>query len=84
MKTTPDQVRRVAEKHVQMYERRIRIKETDAPGARNINLEDCKKYLRIWKSIVEKGGQNLTPEEITEVSDAYDSGEYDDIFTETN
>ncbi len=84
MKTTPDKVVRVAEKHIRLYENRILIKETDSPGAKNINLEECKRYLRIWLSIKSKGGQNLTAEEVDELEDAYNSGEYDDIFKETN
>jgi|HigsolmetaAR201D_1030396.scaffolds.fasta_scaffold76477_2 hypothetical protein len=84
MKTTPDKVVRVAEKHIKLYENRIRIKETGLPGAQYINLEECKKYLRIWLSIKAKDGQNLSPEEAAEVADAYYSGEYDDIFKETN
>ena len=84
MKTTPDKVVRVAKEHVRMYQNRILIKETDGRGAKNINLEECKRYLAIWESIITKGGQNLTPEEVGEISDAYNSGEYDKIFMETN
>lgn len=81
MKTTPDKVLRVAKLHVRIYENRI---DAANRGQRGINIRDCRHYLRIWKSIVAKNGENLTAEEVHEVTDAYESGEYDDIFTETN
>lgn len=84
MKTTPDKVLRVAQVHVKIYENRIAIGKSDKPGARNINVPECEKYLAIWKSIVTKGGKDLSITEANEVSDAYDSGEYDYIFKETN
>lgn len=82
MKTTPDKIVRVAEKHIELYENRISYAKTFK--ADFVNIEECKRYLAIWQSILDKGGQNLTAEEANEVKDAYDSGEYDDIFKETN
>lgn len=86
MKTTPDKIVRVAEKHITMYTHRIRLgtEERDSIRGRSINVPDCKKYLVIWESIKTKGGQNLSREELNEVEDAYDSGDYDNIFTEQN
>jgi hypothetical protein len=85
MKTTPDKIVRVAEKHITLYTHRVRLgEEVGGIRGKNINVSECKKYLAIWTSIKNKGGQNLTPEEVIEVEDAYDSGNYDDIFKETN
>lgn len=81
MKTTPDKIVRVAQKHVEIYEQRVLLGKQ---GYKTINLPECEKYLRIWKSIIAKRGQGLTLEELNEVSDAYDSGEWDHIFRETN
>lgn len=81
MKTTPEQIVDVAKEHVRMYENRV---EAARQGRRGINLDECAHYLRVWQSIANKGGQNLSLEELREVQDAYDCGEYDHIFKREN
>lgn len=76
---TPEDIVRVAEKHVKLYEGRIERKTKQLPGHENIQLKSCQGYLAIWKSIVAKGGQELTKLERREVRDAYDSGEFDGL-----
>ena len=36
-------------------------------------------YLALWKSVVDKKGENLTTREMGEVTDAYYSGEFDNV-----
>lgn len=81
VKTTPNQVERVAELHVRLYTTRV---ERAKAGSQGFNLAECEKYLRIWKSIVAKKGSNLNEEEVGEIVDAFESGDYDDIFGEQN
>lgn len=76
---TVEQVMCVARRHVARYEKRV---EAGERGARYINLEECKQYLALWKSIVEKGATDLSKRQIEELEDAYDAGEFEEDASE--
>jgi hypothetical protein len=75
-KVVPANIILVADKHIEMYERRL---QSDSP---NVNHTECSRYQRIWQSIKDKGGvaSTLTPEERGELIDAIFEGSYDDIL----
>lgn len=69
---------RLAEKHIEMFERRLR-----PPIMARVREDECIRYLAIWKSIRDKKGSvaALTAEEQQEISEATYSGDYDDTLT---
>lgn len=77
-KPTPEQIVVVAQRHVDMYKRRIEISEKREPGHKNVSLEECRSYYAIWTSIVKKEGKDLSERESDEVEDALFSGEFDE------
>lgn len=72
---TSEQIVKVAEKFVLMYEKRVEAAKTG--HGKFVNLGECEMYLSLWKSVVNKKGENLSPQEKREVEDAYYSGEFD-------
>lgn len=49
-----------------------------------VRVPECTHYLQLWRSIVDKAGRenaDFTAEEIREVLDAWDSGDYELYFT---
>ncbi len=71
---TEEQFNSTVEKHILRFQRRI---DLGNQGHRGIRLGECEKYLSIWISIRNKRGVNLNQEEINEVEDAYDAGEFE-------
>lgn len=76
MTITPEQVCKIADKHITMYLNRIKSK------ARHVNIVECQMYLSIWQGVKAKGGKELTHQELGELLDAISSGEFDDILKE--
>lgn len=76
MKTAPEGIVRMAQQHVNIYEKRV---EAGKKGHPNVRLDECEKLLALWKSVVAKGGKELNKEEQGEVVDAVFSGEYEDV-----
>jgi hypothetical protein len=61
-----------------------RFSDLLADGPRYMRKEDCEKALSIWQSIEKKAldsswPSNLTEDEQSEIEDACNGGEYDDI-----
>lgn len=71
---TAEKLLKLADKHIQLYERRL------ASGSPVVNAAKCHAYLIIWKSIKEKKGVDLSELERQEIVEALDSGEYDDLL----
>lgn len=73
------QMRALADAHIRMYENRVRKAKQ---GFKGIRLDECERFLGIWKSIGSKLGQGnwrlrLTRPEVNEIRDALASGDYD-------
>lgn len=79
---TDKQVRVLAEKHIEMFEKRI------ASGAKIVNVSECRRYIEIWRGIQTKvlrwaWRDQFTVEERGEIEDALYSGEWDDVLVAT-
>lgn len=79
MEITLAKVHEAARSHVRMYENRIRS------GSPMVNVEECRKYLRIWNSVLQTRHPNdLTNEAELEILEACYCGDYEDIFGEVD
>lgn len=76
MTTQPnkEQILQIAEKHIVRFTRWL-----EAPS-QGVRVEECKTYLKLWQNVKAKGGENLSKAEISELQDALDSGDYDDLI----
>jgi hypothetical protein len=81
-KLNDQQLKTLTDAHCRMYENRIRRANE---GARGIRVDECQVLLGIWQSIEGKLQQGnwrlrLTKDEVAEIQDALDSGEYDALL----
>jgi hypothetical protein len=79
---TARQVRALADAHIHEFEKKIRAGEA---GSKYVNVEECQRYLRIWKSTQEKAQKEdwkhrLSLTEVNEIKDALFDGGYDDLL----
>jgi len=77
------QLKILTDAHCRMYENRIRRAHE---GARGIRADECEMLLGTWMSIAGKLEQGdwrlrLTRDEVGEIQDALDSGEYEDALS---
>lgn len=75
---TPEQIVKIADKHITWYQNLI------AKGGTGVRVAECRQYLTIWHGTKAKGGKGLSREQLGELHDAISSGEYDDILLEGN
>ena len=68
------QILLLADAHIKMYEKRL---ASDSPY---VNKVETTRLLTIWISIQTKKGAWLTRDETTEIRDAVDSGEFDELL----
>lgn len=73
---TPEQIVKIADKHIAWFQGLI---DNKSPHA---NVIECKAFLSLWQGTKAKGGKNLSMEQLGELHDAISSGEYDDILLE--
>lgn len=73
------QIVAIADLHVEKFRRMLDAASRGSPA---IRADECRHYLNVWSSIVRKHGQNLTPTEASEVRDAIDSEEFDDVLAD--
>ena len=73
MNIASDSIVTVAQRHVELYRRRL---FSDNP---TIDQDLCRDEIDVWMSIEDKKGVDLTREEEDHVQDAYYSGEFDPI-----
>ena len=70
---SPNELTRLAKKHITRFENLLRQHAQGAPG---IRASECLHYLAIWRCVFDKRSwEALTPEERGEVLDAVESGE---------
>jgi hypothetical protein len=73
----------LADAHVKRFENLI---ESAKAGSKNIRVEECEMYVRIWRGIQTKARSAdfdfnlLAKEEQAEVRDAVTSGSYDELL----
>jgi len=69
---TDRQVLALAEAHVNMFNNRIRAAGANTMMARTVNVDECKRYLGIWRSITSKGTHGLVADPPDERGDRRD------------
>ncbi len=69
----PQDILKVAEKHVRLYERRI------ARGGSWVRIDECQALLQLWQGVVRGQGEVLTPNQMYEILDADDAGEFEEF-----
>lgn len=74
MSPTTSQILRLADEHIRHYRRLI------SKSGMGVRAAECKTLLHLWENVKEKGGQNLSPQQMDELRDAVTSGDYDDIL----
>lgn len=69
----PQDILKVAEKHVTLYERRI------ARGGSWVRIDECRTLLQLWQGVVRGQGEVLTPNQMYEILDADDAGDFEEF-----
>lgn len=69
----PQDILKVAERHVKLYERRI------ARGGSWVRIDECQQLLQLWRDVIRRQGESLTPNQMCEILDADDAGEFEEF-----
>lgn len=69
----PHDILKVAERHVKLYERRI------ARGGSWVRIDECQQLLQLWRDVIRRNGESLTPNQMYEILDADDAGEFEEF-----
>lgn len=69
----PQDILKVAERHVKLYERRI------ARGGSWVRIDECQTLLQLWQDVIRRQGESLTPNQMYEILDADDAGEFEEF-----
>lgn len=78
---TKEQLIIIANNHVDNFTRLIEHYVLNTPVGKNVNLIECRMYLKIWSDVLTAlmTNENIPPSGAIEIKDALHSGEYTDI-----
>lgn len=69
----PQDILKVAERYVKLYERRI------ARGGSWVRIDEYQTLLQLWQGVVRGQGEVLTPNQMYEILDADDAGDFEEF-----